>query len=125
MTDEQETPSAPEIVSVRTVITSGKSALVEWHDGQTLCRCWLPAYLIVEGAVSADELALGATYGVAWERYIVITATPEKLAAELRRHGIWTLADLHEKAVLAKSVLLSAGMADFATLIRNAEKEEA
>jgi len=82
---------------VRIVEARGKSALVEWEDGGRLRRAFVPAKEVVDGACPAGVLEEAPAYGVPWELVDLSAVTPEAVAEQLRRRGIWTPADLRAK----------------------------
>jgi len=81
---------------VRLVAHKDGSALVEWLDeAGNYRRAYVPLSKVKDGEVSARDLGKGIPYGLPWEDFIEVTATPEFIANELRRHGCWTQADLN------------------------------
>ena len=102
---EQEQPKArppdPRL-PVRLVGQKDGSALVEWLDEAGLYRrAYVPADKVKDNTVASKELAKGIPYGLPWEEWIEVTATPEHIANELRRHGVWCWADLNHAALTA------------------------
>jgi hypothetical protein len=67
-------------------------ARVQWRVGQRLTRGFVPVSVIQDSKVDEEELAAAAPYGVAWERFLRPAAV--EIAEDLRREGIWTVADL-------------------------------
>lgn len=86
---------------VRLVAHKDGSALVEWLDDSGYHRVYVPLEKVKDGAVSAKDLAKGIPYGLPWEDFIEVTATPEFIANEMRRHGCWTQADLNHIVLTA------------------------
>jgi len=80
---------------VRVVKVTGEAALVEWLEDGRPRRCVLPVGL-AGSEIDAETLGLGAPYGLPWEEIIVLQATPDALADNLRRAGIWTLDDMQD-----------------------------
>ena len=60
----------------------------------------------------------GSGYGLAWEEFIEITATPELIANELRRQGIWCWQDIRNDALTSANRAFDQG--DF---LRRVDKE--
>ena len=107
--EKQEERKKPEPVPVRIVGEKGESALVEWVQDGSYKRAYVPAKSVKEGAVSPITLGKGIPYGLPWEDFIEITATPESVANELRRRGVWYLEDLHHSAILHANQAFSFG----------------
>lgn len=80
-------------IPVRIIKTIGaETALVERGD---LMRRIVPLASVVNGeAILEPEWEMGIPYGLPWEEMIKLSATPQALADELRRNGIYTYADL-------------------------------
>lgn len=106
---------------VRVVSVTGPAALVETTDGLT--RATIPANEIVDGAVSEEALDLGVPYGLTWERLVKLSATPEQIARELRRNGIWTLEDLERNPRAALGAIQSVYGVELSTLLLAAHEE--
>ncbi len=105
----------PKRIPVKIISQKGDSALVEWDYH----RAYIPVKAIHDGEVSQSVLNKGIPYGVKWEKYITITVTPESIANDLRRCGVWCLADLK------KPVLDQVSRAfDLGEFIRRVHKEE-
>lgn len=116
MTDEKE----KKLVPVRVVEQRGKSAVVEWVDGEGPHRAVIPA---PKGELVEEEsLAMGIPYGLPWESIAALTATGERLARALRERGIWTLADLEKNQPAAFGAIQSVYGVDLAALIAAAER---
>lgn len=67
--------------------------------------------------VSAADLANADPHGLPWERLIELHASPESIAAELRRAGIWTLEDLRRNPGAALGAIQTAYHLDYQTLL--------
>ena len=92
MTEPTEPQEAPELIPVRVLATEGRSSLVEIEGPR---RYYVPAGKIADGHVSAGTLVKALEYGIRWEAFLEEPdVTPDTLAAELRKAGIWTRADL-------------------------------
>lgn len=81
-------------ISVKTIRTEAKSALVEWVRDGVVKRAYVPRDEIKEGTCSESVLAVGIPYGIPWAKLIQPTFDPELLEAELHRRGIWNVDDL-------------------------------
>ncbi len=109
-------------MNVTLVRHSGAAALVEYADGEgRLRRVTIPAGEIVDGVVSEAELDRGIEYGLPWEELLALRVTPERVADELRRRGIWTAQDLRARPNEAAAALMAAYGVDVAALLKAAE----
>lgn len=102
-------------IAVTVITERGHSALVEWMDGGDKRRGYVPAEAVAGGKCAEDVLKAAHLYGVAWEKYIEIKATPTAVAQALRGSGIWTIDDLTRNPGGAQSAInsvvgISAGM---------------
>jgi hypothetical protein len=79
-------------VTVAIIKGKGDAALVQWVEGGALKRGYVPLSLVRDSQVEAEELRDAAPYGMAWERFL--RAGMVEIAEDLRREGIWTVADL-------------------------------
>ena len=87
---------------VRLVAHKDGSALVEWIDEAGMYRrVYVPLEKLDKGTVVSKDLAKGIPYGLPWEDYIEVTATPEHIANELRRMGVWCWQDINNAALEA------------------------
>ena len=112
------------MVKVKVIQQKGQAALVEWIAEEGARRATIPASTIVKGQVSQDELEYGIEYGEPWEELITISATPETIAEELRRCGIWTKEDLESRPTQVLSAIQAAygfGLADLLRAVRQRE----
>ena len=109
------------MVKVKIIQRKGQAALAQWIAEDGVHRATIPANTIIKGQVSEDELSYGIVYGEPWEELITLSATPESIAAELRRCGIWTREDLEARPNQALSAIQSAygvGLADLLRAVR-------
>ena len=83
-------------VAVKVIARKDQSALVEWEAEDDLCRGYVPAARIEGGQCDEDTLAAGIRYGVPWEDVIDAALSKESIGKQLRRHGIWTRADIEK-----------------------------
>jgi len=87
-------------------------------------RVLIPRSALVGDNVDPVVLARGIEYGSPWEELLEIRVTPELIAAELRRRGIWTVDDLHRKPGEALAALQAAYGVDYQSLVQAAEAHE-
>ena len=109
------------MVKVKVIQQKGQAALVEWIAEDGAHRATIPTSTIVKGQVASDELDFGIPYGEPWEELVIVSATPETIAAELRRCGIWTKEDLEARPTQALSAIQAAygfGLADLLRAVR-------
>lgn len=95
---------------VRLIEHKGESALVEWLDEDGLYRrVYVPKARLDAGTVATADLGKGIPYGLPWEEWIEVTATPEHIANELRRQGVWEWRDMNNAALGAANRAFDAG----------------
>ena len=95
---------------VRLVAHEGESALVQWIDADGMyCRVYVPLDKLEEGTVASKDLERGIPYGLPWEEWIEVQATPEKVANELRRQGVWCWQDVNNAALDAANKAFDKG----------------
>jgi len=111
-------------VQVKVVQKKGMAALVEWLDVDGMHRATIPATAVKGGKVAEDELDYGITYGEPWEEMIVLSATPEAIAEQLRKCGIWTREDLEARPNQALSAIQAAYGVGLAALLRAVRQRE-
>jgi len=93
--EAKEKPRPEPRVPVRVIGSKGESALVEWMDAEGMYRrVYVPLAKVTKGTVASKDLERGIPYGLPWEDYIEVTATPASIANELRRMGAWRREDL-------------------------------
>ena len=102
--DKQEEPKEIKAkepqVPARLIAHKGDSALVEWMDGDGyLRRAYIPLKQVRDGAAASKVLDKGIPYGLPWEKWIEVVATPEDIANELRRQGVWCWEDMNNAAL--------------------------
>lgn len=121
--------------TVRIIRRQGAAALVEWYtapEGKPVYhRAVVPAdSVIVEGKqVRHPDPDLGIPYGVEWEPLLVGNGVPAATAAvianELRRMGVWTLADLEADPNGARTAFAVGYGMDVQRLRQAARREQA
>jgi hypothetical protein len=130
-------PKPEKPVAVRIIRDNGLAALVEWQvrltGGQQndVRRAYVPKGVIQHldsssgtGGVVPSELDAGTAYGVAWEELAVVTATPQEIGRQLRRHGIWTRRDLEQHIDVVQAAYLEAYGADLGVLLQKVRQQE-
>lgn len=111
-------------MQVRVVRRDHQASLVEWIDGEGLHRATVPTAELADNEVSQETLDMGIQYGLPWEGLLRIRVTPEAIAHELRRRGIWTSADLAARPMVALAALQAAYGIDLAALRAAAERHD-
>lgn len=114
-----------EPVKVKLVRVQGQSALIQWHDGQTLQRAYIPHKLLYreEGRrYRSDEYLAhkpeqGIPHGMPWGDLVRLTATPDKVEAALHSNGIFTAEDLETNHVQALAAFTSLYARDLKNLM--------
>lgn len=102
-------PPEPRL-SVRLVGHEGESALVEWIIEGMYHRVYVPLSKLKDGTVAVKDLERGIPYGLPWEDWIEIEATPESVANELRRQGVWRWQDISNAALDAANRAFNKGV---------------
>jgi hypothetical protein len=100
---------------MKTIKTKGEVALVE-HEGE---RRLVP----VGKRNDPEAFQYGMPWGVPWEE-VELRADPGKLAAQLRRCGIWTAEDLRANPQAALGAIQCAYGVDLSALRKLAEKHQ-
>lgn len=111
---------------VRIVERRGRAALVEWpDDAGRLRRAVVPGEIVVDNEVDVEVLDRGVEYGVPWEEIVgALEVTPEHVAAELRRRGVWTTEDARRNPQVAAAALQAACGLGLAALLGAAREFE-
>lgn len=109
-------PVAAEMIAVRVIRAQGPAVLVQWTDGDDLRRAYVPAREVLDGQVSSETLAAGIPYGLLWEEIVAFSVTPERLARELRRRGVWTTEDVLRQPNSIVAALQAAYRIDLAAI---------
>ena len=115
---------AAPLITVRIIRENGPTALVEWAVKDDVRRAYIPKEVIHNLRVPADELDAGTPYGVRWEEFAVVTATPRTIGLELRKRGLWTVRDCESRVAEAHAAFVAACSADFGALLQAARKSE-
>jgi hypothetical protein len=107
---------------VRRIAEKDGSSLVEWIGEDGLYhRAYVPNKALDKGTVSTKDLQKGIPYGLPWEQWVEIQATPERIANELRRMGVWCLADLNHIVLTAVNKAFDQG--EFIKLVNQEAKQ--
>lgn len=103
----------------------GQSLVVQWNDDEGIHRSIIPEELVNGNVVDKKSLSMAIPYGVDWANVfdeIMNEVTPEVVATELRKRGIWTVEDLLSNSQAALGAIQEAYGVDFAKLLRAARK---
>ena len=119
----EEEKKKPEPIPVRVVGEKGESALVEYQVDGMYRRRYVPGKSVKDrernrGEVSPITLGKGIVYGLPWEDFVEITATPESVANELRRRGVWYIEDMNHSAIKHARIAF-----DYGEFISRAKRE--
>ncbi len=112
-------------MKVKVIQRKGHAALVEWLDGAgSLRRATVPLEAVVNDEVDESDLDMGIEYGLPWAELVTLRVTPERIERELRKHGIWTHADLRARPNVAAAALQAAYAVNLTALRQAAERLE-
>ena len=120
-TEQEEKTKRRKMVMVKVISHKGQSALVEYDGGNK--RAYVPLSKLDGDRIDQGDLDKGIDYGLELERLITVSGTPEAIAAELRRRGIWTYDDLCQKAAAVHKAFLTFYGKDLAALMQAAKLE--
>lgn len=112
-----------DLTAVRVVRRDDAAALVEWDEPAR--RAIVPVAILEEregGLWYCPQPEQGAAYGVDWAAVVQMQATPEQLALELHRRGVWTKEDLRARPAEALAALQTVYGVDVAALLRAIEE---
>lgn len=110
---------------VKVLNDQGKTALVEWFEGEQVKRGFIPSKQLSEdGEVSIKVLGAASPYGIPWARVAKLQATPEGLEQALHAAGIWTAEDLRTKPMVALGAIQRAYWLDMNILLSAAVEYE-
>ena len=91
MNDEiEEKKTYEKKVTVEAISIKDKTTLVQYLDGGTLRKVYIPTSKFVKGKVEESVLQKGVPYGLAWDKVELPEITGEEISAELHKHNIWT-----------------------------------
>jgi hypothetical protein len=101
-------------IEARVVLRKKAAVLLEANDKDGIpLRATFPAESLSireNGTVilSEEEFSMGIPFGIPWEyKFKQIVVTPEELAGELHRNGIWTRDDVYKNPEGVKGALLA------------------
>ena len=103
---------------VRIIREENGSALIEWV-AEGVQRAWLPVALVHDGECLHPEY--GIPYGDDFAEVQPVTIGPEDIQRALRKHGIWTYAELSAHPSEAQAAMQELVGAVFRPLLRAAK----
>lgn len=112
-------------MKVKLILNKGGMSLVEWKagDDKMPTRSWVKASDVEGDQVEHPEH--GVPYGLDFSRMIQLeTVTPRDIMRELRKVGIWTVADLRDNPNLAVGAITSAYGMTLSTILQAVERSE-
>jgi hypothetical protein len=113
-------------ITVIIIEQRGESALVQWSQDGDLRRAYVPLDEIKDDKCAESVLSAGLSHGVPWEDLIDASRlTPEIIAKELRRRGVWTSADIEASLQQAQRAINEATGVTPASLHNLARQYEA
>lgn len=102
--------------------------LAEWLDGDMPKRAWVSADMIREDRGTTAWVVrpdAGVPYGVEFWRLLRLNkVSPEDVDKELKRRGIWTIADLRANPNVALSAVQAVYGLNLSVLLAAADKYE-
>ena len=111
-------------MEVKIIARDGHSVLIEWVDNGKLYRGVLPSSSIEgDGYVYKIELKRAAPYGIPWEEVVILKATSDQLAQNLRMREIWTAQDVYDQPEQVQSAIMATYGIDYHMLLKLANKE--
>ena len=90
-------------MNVKIIRESNGSALIEWIEESQVQRAWMPIALVMDGECLHPEY--GIPYGDDFAEVQPVTIGPEDIQRALRKHGIWTYAELSAHPTEAHAAL--------------------
>lgn len=90
-------------MNVKIIRESNGSALIEWIEQTEVQRAWMPIALVMDGECAHPEY--GIPYGDDFAEVQPVTIGPEDIQKALRKHGIWTYAELSANSTEAHAAL--------------------
>jgi hypothetical protein len=112
-------------MKVKVITTRYQTALIEWIGDDGIHRGTVPEEVVNDDIVRDDLLSLAIPYGMDWEFMLdgaLGNVTPQVIANNLHRVGIWTLQDLRSRPQDAIGAIQAAYHLDFQTLLRLTEQ---
>lgn len=111
---------------VRVITVKSGMQLIQWEENNTFHRTWMKDNQVFKdqtGTYVADP-HVGIPYGFDFTELVELKTTPEILDRELKRRGVWTLAELRSNPAALTGALQAAYGVTRATILENAEKYE-
>lgn len=90
-------------MNVKIIRESNGSALIEWVEESQVQRAWMPIALVHDGECLHPEY--GIPYGDDFAEVQIVCIGPEDIQKALRKHGIWTYAELSAHPTEAHAAL--------------------
>lgn len=118
------------IISCQVVRRKNDFILVSWEDGDSLEGAWvIPSMIVSEDKSTATAEVRnpreGLQHGESWAKLLPNpSVTPETIDRELKRRGIWTIADLQARPDVARNCLQRAYGVDLGALLRAASRKQ-
>lgn len=106
-------------MNVKIIRESNGSALIEWIEESQVQRAWMPVALVHDGECAHPEY--GIPYGDDFAEVQPVTIGPDDIQAALRKHGIWTYAELSANPSEAQAAMQELVGAVFRPLLRAAK----
>ncbi len=114
-------------IGVRVVGKHGKAVIIERVVSGEAVRAIAPVQALEyrgdDVLISKVDLDASIPYGANWEKHLEITITVEKVAAMLRRRGVWTPEDYKRHFVQVRQGVLGMISQDLSRMFKAAEKE--
>ena len=129
MTEEKEeylTIEKLDATSVRIIRRKSEYFLVQWEDGVTFQRAWVPSNKFLKRVEAGDIVEVEAPwewppYGERWDLLFEFSQiTPEILDRELKRKEIWTIEDLQTNPNIVRLVLMKIYGLDIVKMLNTA-----
>lgn len=113
-------------MEVKVIYVDKKAAVVEYVDYRMQKqRCIVPEESLENGNAVRDELlSASIPYGVDWEYHlegVVGKATPERIAEEFHKAGLWTADEIMRNPEQVQGILHSVYGLDYAGIINIAK----
>jgi len=112
------------MIPVKVVARQGQSLLVEWMaDNGRYQRGYLPKSDVIDNEADPSKLALAIPFGIDWSNCLpeITPPSPESIANELRRAGIWSLEDARNNGAVAVGALMRVYRIGLGLLVEAAE----
>jgi hypothetical protein len=110
---------------VQIILRKSEYAVVQWDDGVTLQRAWVPSiqfkHVDTGGWAEMEKPEEWPPYGESWSQLFELSQpTPEMLDRELKLKGIWTIQDLQAHPDKARGALMKIYGLDMQTMLNTA-----